>query len=487
MKRLTMSFTRWTAGCALLAALVLGTASGSWAAPRGDPIPGEPIFLPLISHNSPAPVYPNAPNVNAPYFPGDVPFSQAAVFWFGRVNRTENYTDVRVGYNDQELYLTTSSFDRRLWHDDTPSPSDLTLWDSVTVYVDTGGNTGNAPRTSSYQFTLQLSQQIDSSAYELSARGDGAGWAIQTVDFYSRPGWRGLILNDNTDDRGWNATFKIPFASLGLAAPPAQGTRWGLALAVHDQDDAAGTPIADKVWPPTMSTSAPGTWGQVSFGLPTYTPPSVPSSEVTTIRHRLDGITVQDASVGGSTYCGDGTDFWTEWGDTPETFYNPDHEDFNVQNQADVSDWPCFSKAYLTFPLDAIPPGAAVLSASLTLHQFGNSGAPGQAQRSLIHVLTVNQSWSETGLTWNNAPLAWENVSRQWVEPLETTFPGWPGIPYTWDVSYAAAWALQNGQPLRLALYSSDGAQHSGKYFSSSDTGDWNAVARPTVIITWGE
>jgi len=26
----------------------------------------------------------------------------------------------------------------------------------------------------------------------------------------------------------------------------------------------------------------------------------------------------------------------------------------NVQNQSDISDWPCFSKYYVTFPLDAV-------------------------------------------------------------------------------------------------------------------------------------
>jgi hypothetical protein len=72
------------------------------------------------------------------------------------------------------------------------------------------------------------------------------------------------------------------------------------------------------------------------------------------------------------------------------------------------------------------------------------------------------------------------------VNPV-TSFPGWPGVPYSWDVSYAAAWALARGTPLRLVLYSADGPRHSGKYFSSSDTGDWNAVARPTLVVTWGD
>ena len=65
--------------------------------------------------------------------------------------------------------------------------------------------------------------------------------------------------------------------------------------------------------------------------------------------------------------------------------------------------------------------------------------------------------------------------------PLE-----WPGVPHHWDVSYAATKAYAAGTPLRLALYSGDGAYHSGRYFVSSDTGDWNAEGRPTLRVTLG-
>ena len=32
-------------------------------------------------------------------------FSETAVFWFGRVTPSENALDVRVGYNDEHLFL----------------------------------------------------------------------------------------------------------------------------------------------------------------------------------------------------------------------------------------------------------------------------------------------------------------------------------------------------------------------------------------------
>jgi hypothetical protein len=98
----------------------------------------------------------------------------------------------------------------------------------------------------------------------------------------------------------------------------------------------------------------------------------------------------------------------------------------------------------------------------------------------------VAEDWDESALTWNNAPLAVENVSGSWVYPMEN-YPGLGGVPFQWDISPAVAQAYAAGAPLRLALYSADGDYHSGKYFTASDTGDWNAESRPTVRILWGD
>jgi hypothetical protein len=226
----------------------------------------------------------------------------------------------------------------------------------------------------------------------------------------------------------------------------------------------------------------------LNFGVPTYTPTAATSAGTVTIRHKLNGATVSDAAAGGYAVCGAGTDYWTEWGNTKESFYSTDHDRFNVQNQSDISDWPCFSKYYVTFPLSSLPAGKVVLSATLTLHQIGNAGegwTPGP-QPSFIQVLTVDRAWDEATLTWNNAPLASENITGTWVDPLPA-FPGWPGVPRQWNVSRAVAQAYATGQPLRLAMYSADEPYHSGRYFSSSDVGDWDEVGRPTLTVAWGE
>ncbi len=420
--------------------------------------------------------------VNAPYTTsvnGGWP-KDRAIFWFGQVNPTSNYADVRTVYNDTQLIITLNIFDRQLWFDTSPTAVTLEQWDAVTLYLDLSGNTGSTPQSDSYRFVVQLRQEANAATYQ----GNGSGWEATAVTFTPTTGWRGDGVNNGAEARGWSATFKIPYSSLGLAGKPAEGTIWGLGLALHDRDDAAGSPIADQVWPETLNGGQPATWGQLHFGLPTYTPPPATPAGTTTIRHGLNGAVVADGHVGGQAVCGDpfNPNFFNGWGDAN---YAGD-EQVNVQNQMDVADWPCFSKFYLTLPLDAVPAGKEIISATLTVYQFGNAGGPGEAEPSVIQALTVAEGWNESSITWNNAPLAVQNVARADVNPI-TNFPGWPGVPITWDVSGAVAEAIAVGEPLRLALYSADSEQHSGKYFTSSDTGDWNANGRPTLEVVWGD
>ncbi|MER3399653.1 MAG: hypothetical protein C4313_00725 [Thermoflexus sp.] len=444
------------------------------------------LYLPLLLQEwGPA----ASRQVNAPRLsdPLGTDFARMAIFWFGRVTPTANYADVRVAYTDTELVVYVAVFDRRLWMDPDPSPTSLTAWDAVSLFLNLDGPVGSAPTAAAFHFIGGLSNADRSGRYQAAFRGDGVRWTRVSLPFGALAGWRGDALNNNGDDRGWAMTFEIPFAALGRNGPPPEGTLWGLALMVHDRDDATGTPIPATTWPERASPDRPASWGRLRFGLPVYAPPAARPGGTLTVRHRLNGATVRDAAVGGYTRCGSGLqDLWAQWGETTEAFYNPERSDFNIQNQVDVADWPCFSKYYVTFPLDGLPPGKAILSATLTLHLMGNGGSAETAPRSWIQVLTVNEDWDDRTLTWNNAPLAAENVGGAWVDPVRQ-WPGWPGIPYTWDVTYAVARAYASGQPLRLVLYSADGAYHSGKSFVSSDVEDWNAEGRPTLRILWGD
>jgi hypothetical protein len=411
--------------------------------------------------------------------------SETAILWFGRVTPTENWADARVGYNDDQLHIRVSAFDRRLWYDTSPSPGDLTNWDSATLYLDLDGNTGTIPDADAYRFDAQLVWWEPRDEYQAAYQGNGSSWLISTLPFTTVSGWRGTVPNNEQDDRGWWVTYRIPFDSLGLSGPPSPGAIWGMAVALHDRDDANGTPITDQVWPETMEGQQPATWAELQFGMSTYDPPPAAPAGTVIIRQGLGGATVVDADVGGSSVCGDSArpDYFPTWGEL-----NYAGKDFvNIQNQGDVADWPCFSRYYVTFPLDTLPTSKVIVSATLTLHLFGSAGEgwEPEPQPSLIQVLTVGQDWNENTLTWNSAPLAQENVSAAWVDPVDS-FPGWPGIPWKWDVSGAVADAYASGTPLRLALYEADKAYHSGKYFVSSDTGDWNEVGRPTLTVKWG-
>jgi hypothetical protein len=402
-----------------------------------------------------------------------VPFTPA-VFWFGQVTPTSNHANVRVWYYNSQIKVVVHIIDRRLWYDPAQSLAEMTKWDAVSLYLDLDGIVGGVPDKNAYLFQSQLD-------FQAGYRGNGTGWQVTSIPFSTDTGWRGNYPNDNIDDKGWQVEFTIPFTSLGLSKAPSKGSIWGLAVVVHDRDDAGGTQIPDQFWPETMQTSAPSTWGQMHFGMPSYSPPLSLPMGVTTIRQGLNGMTVEDAHVGGHTTCGDGLDHWTEWGIANYAGY----EQINIQNQWDVADYPCFSKYYVTFPLDALPLGKTIISATLRMVLFGNAGGGnwGEPPDSYIQALTVNEDWVENSITWNNAPLALENISGTWVKPRDYDLPD---TPYQWDVSRAVADAYMNGQPLRLALYSADGEMHSGKYFWSSDSGDWNASARPTLKVVWG-
>jgi hypothetical protein len=423
--------------------------------------------------------------VNVPYAqvkPPDPYSTQMAIFWFGQVDPTNNYADVRTIYDDEFLTVVVHIFDRQLWYDTNPTKENLTDWDAVTLFLNLDGNVGDTPGVNAHRFVAQVNHSQPRQNYQTAYRGNGSEWLPASTGFETSTGWRGGAFNDNEkSSRGWFARFRISFSSLGLSQPPSEATTWGLALIVHDRDDAGGSLIPDTSWPGGMLQNMPASWGQMVFGIPKYQPPPLMPVSSSSIRHGLNGVTVTDGHVGGHTNCGKDfdPDYFNGWGDANYAGYGQ----INIQNQWDVADWPCFSKFYLTFPLDSLPDDKTFHSASLTMHQFGSAWGA-EVEPSFIQVLTVAEDWLEDTLTWNNAPLAVENISGTWVEPIG--FPGWPGIPRRWDVSQAVAQALTAGEPLRLVLYSADGAYHSGRYFSSSDTGEWNAVARPTLNVIWG-
>jgi hypothetical protein len=424
--------------------------------------------------------------VNAPHFPDAARPAEAAVFWFGRVDPAHNYTDVRIAYTNTEVWVRLSTFDQWLWLDESASrtPGSLETWDAATVVLDTNGSAQGAPSSSSFRFVGELGSWRPRTDYQAAYIGAGSTWThAPQLPFTTETIWRGDTPNNAGPDRGWVITFRIPFSSLGLSGPPAAGTIWRLGAQVHDRD-APAAPAVTETWPEGLGRDRTETWGQLGFGLrPQPTSPVPPGAETFTIRHGLNGLVVRDAMVGGGSTCGDGLDFFTQWGAANHA--RSTH--LVVQNQGDIADWPCFSKFFVDFPLSSLPAGKAIVAATLTVYQFGNSD-PSQAQRSLVQVSTISEAWNEDTVTWNTAPLALENVAQASVNPIQPPGVPWPGAARTWNLTWSTSQAYSVGQPtLRLVFYSADGAYHSGKYFTSAETGDWNAVGRPTLEIVLGE
>jgi len=448
---------------------------------------GYYTYLPTIM-NRYAPPY--SVRVNVPYFSGNAAdhFSEAAIFWFGKVSPSENYADVRFAYDQTKLWVYVAVFDRNLWYNPSQSnPSTLTDWDAITLLISLNGNTGSLPDANSYRFIGAMSWTGDysESRYQAAYRGNGSGWALASVNFKTRPGYRSPFNDNSTNGRGWAMTFEIPFSSLGLSGRPSDGTLWGVGVQMHDRDSQAGPPQPVKNWPDFMQRDNPSTWAQLRFGLPAYgAQPGNPAGTTLIREDPAKGIAVPDAGVGGTidNLCpGDENFIWNQWGNL--NFGSG--TGVNLQNQSDVADWPCFSKYYITFPLTPIPSGKTILSAKLILHQWGGSNGTPPPVASLIQVFTVKEDWAEGSITWNNAPPPLENVSQAWVDVYFMPTNGWPGAARSWDVTYAAIRAYESGQPLRLALYEADSNYHSGKHFTTSETESWNLEGRPTLEIKW--
>jgi hypothetical protein len=436
---------------------------------------------------TPSPPIPGVRTVNATYFNSTIVARAMGIFWFGAVTPTENSTDVRVGYNASDLVIDIRVIDQQVWYDTSPSVGNLTEWDAITLFLRISSEAGNTLTIDDYKLVAQLANSQNRENYQAFYRGDNGSWT--TVDlpivteaqgFWQQDGGP----NDNgEEDFGWMARYTIPLDSLGFTSPP-HGDFWRLGVILHDRDDAAGTPISDKFWPETLNPNQPDSWGGLHFGQDVYTPPTDTPDGITTIRHGFEGAVVPDAHVGGAFNCGDGIDHWTQWGNM--NYESIDPTQINIQNQTLIGDWPCFSKYFVTFPLAVLPSDSEIISATLTMYHFGNSGGGGfdDPLYSWIQVFSVANDWVDTTITWNNAPLAFENISMTRVDPLDT-YPGWPGVPIHWDISKAVIAAHEAGLPLRLALYSADSEMHSGKYFYSSDSGDADDSARPYVTIYW--
>jgi hypothetical protein len=440
--------------------------------------------------------------------PRGVSWNQSAIFWFGSVDPTSNYADVRIIDNNEYFKVYVFIFDRQLWQDLTPNSTDLTEWDAVSLYLDLDGTVGDVPDENSYRFESSISMDNydyeKREPYEVLYKGNGISWTLEDEGesyFLTGSGsitcaWPGRVNDESSNSRCWYVEFMIPYSSLGFDQMPDNGTSWGMAIVLHDRDDEANTYIPDQVWPEAMQENTPSTWGQVVFGLPVYTPPSATSEETIEIKDDFkkpddpEGTKfVMDVDSGAHTTCDHhmcrdeqgnyiaGCTFWDVWGDTNYAGV----AGINVQNVVQAGDWPCSSKVFLSFPLDSIPKDMVITSAQLRMYHFGNA-YPQEAKPTFIPIITTDGGWQEETLTWNNAPLARQNFGGTWVKPLSTSEER---KHYYWDITQPLTEAYLAGDDLNIALYSPSTSMHSGKYFASKEW--WrDSEYCPTLIVTYG-
>jgi hypothetical protein len=445
--------------------------------------------------------------VNIPRFPGAVDTSQMAIFWFG-VNENppgqgrpaipgRNYVDVRMAYSPASLVIWATITDYYVWYGDGSQP---TQDDSLAVYLDTNGDRAATPQADDYYFVLGAHNYPTYNApdYKHQAHGTGAGWSPMTTATFTDTSvlqWSGSGPNDNSVgfEYGWIAGIEIPWSQLGRSGPPADGTHWGLGVVNYDRDDAVGVPGAittPVTWPEAFNSSSPSSWGDLDFGLAHYSPPAAVQRGTTLIRTGVLSTHVDDSWMGGGGSCAGGHNGGS-------TINHGSDTALFVGSEILPTHFPCFNKSYLRFPLTSLPLGKVIISATLTLHQWGSAGDPtapndeDHGHDSYVWLSSVVDPWNELdpqGIQWNNAPLPQQNLSvtriPTWTAPPPIV---WPGQALTWDATQLVADAYAAGQPASMALYDAATGRNTSKYLTSSDVPDWDIEGRPRLDIVWGD
>ena len=326
--------------------------------------------------------------MNIPYFNGQVPSNQTAIFSFGIATSTDNYTDVRIGYNSSGLYINLQIVDRYLWYDTNTSVPNLGNGDNASVYLSTATSSTRLVPQQTYMFQTGVNGYTKRPNYQQAFTGNGTTWTPAKIPFTAVYGWKGHGMN-GAQDRGWSMAYSIPFSSLGMSGAPSQGTEWKLAVQVQNKDSITqAPPLPSKWWPESATATNPSNWGNIVYGLPKYTPPQAGNISTYTVRNGLNNQVVTDGMVGGGLGCGSNvSDVWTQLGGTTYTR----QLQVTVENEENISNWNCFSKFYITFPISSLPAGKSVVKATVTLYEYSNAGQQGQPNPSYIQVATVGQ------------------------------------------------------------------------------------------------
>ena len=259
--------------------------------------------------------------------------------------------------------------------------------------------------------------------------------------------------------RGWSASRAIPWADLG------------------------GLPDDGDVWPLTLQGGGNAWDGTLHWGLPDYAGTAAAGAQVSSVQ------VAADASLGGGTDCGDDDypDYFPTWGSRNYGKFGGSLVSLgaiaytNVQNQWDTADWPCYARYAAKWPMLALPEGAQVVSATLSLYKFGHSGYAGEPTgTNIMQVWEASPDWTEAGISWDNSPDVWENVSRLPVGECAAANCQ-PGEWHAFDVTEIVKRAVDRGDSEAAALlYTAAGQYHSGRYFYTRE-----GSVKPVVRVAY--
>src|SRR5439155_750642 len=149
---------------------------------------------------------------------GSVDWAAAPIFWFGKAttNPNANYVDVRVAFDNQNLYVFATIVDYYLWYDPSGA-ADPRSYDAFALYLDVDGNAAMTPQPNDYFFAsgFRWTTSASPASYQRQGRGTGTGWneawtpaAAWTDNIGYR--WASSGPNNNSDlDAGWATTMTI--------------------------------------------------------------------------------------------------------------------------------------------------------------------------------------------------------------------------------------------------------------------------------------
>ena len=126
-----------------------------------------------------------------------------------------------------------------------------------------------------------------------------------------------------------------------------------------------------------------------------------------------------------------------------------------VGSENQPTNFPCYNKSFLSFGLGSLPPGKVIISATLTLHEWGSAGEPSapadedHGHDSYVWISSVADPWDVGTITWNTAPPIQQNLTMTRITTWPANYPissHWPGIAFTLDATQLVADAYAAGQ-----------------------------------------